>query len=54
MRASASDERGDIHYELFTALKKLGRNEEARTALNESYALKQAQLKRAQRLHTNQ
>jgi tetratricopeptide (TPR) repeat protein len=54
IKASASDERGEIHYELFTALKKLGRNEEAQAALKESSALKQAQLKRAQRLHSDQ
>ncbi|HEY1950451.1 MAG TPA: tetratricopeptide repeat protein [Bryobacteraceae bacterium] len=54
MKAAASDERGDIHYQLFSALKKLGRNEEAAVALKESYALKQAQLKRAQRLHSAQ
>jgi tetratricopeptide (TPR) repeat protein len=54
MQAAASDERGDVHYELFTALKKLGRNEEAQAALKESLTLKQAQLKREQRLRTGQ
>jgi tetratricopeptide (TPR) repeat protein len=54
IKAAASDEQGDIHYQLFVALKKLGRNGEAQAALHESATLKQAQLKRAQQLHTSQ
>jgi tetratricopeptide (TPR) repeat protein len=54
IKAAASDERGEIHYELFVALKKVGRNEEAQAALKESLALKDAQLKREQRLRSGQ
>lgn len=51
--ALPSDERGDIHYELSLALKKLGRAEEAQQALERSKVLRQAQLAREQRLHSN-
>jgi protein O-GlcNAc transferase len=52
VNAAKSDERGDIHYELSVALKKLGRSQEADAALKESHALMQAQLKREQQLHS--
>jgi tetratricopeptide (TPR) repeat protein len=50
--AAPSDERGDIHYELSIALRKLGRIEASETALNRSKELRQAQLEKEQRLHT--
>jgi protein O-GlcNAc transferase len=53
-KAAASDEQGDIHYQLSLALKKLGRSSEADVALKESVAIRQAQLKRQQRLHSEQ
>lgn len=52
-KAAASDERGEIHYQLSTALRKLGRQAEAEVALKESNALRDAQLQREQRLHSD-
>jgi tetratricopeptide (TPR) repeat protein len=52
-KAAAADERGDIHYLLAIVLKKLGRTQEAQAALNKSTAIRQAQLAREQRLHSD-
>ena len=49
-KASDADERGDIHYELATALRKLGRDAEANAALVKSAAIREAALKREQRI----
>jgi tetratricopeptide (TPR) repeat protein len=51
-KAAPSDERGDLHYQLSIALRKLGRTEEADAALKESTTLRQAQLQLEQRLHS--
>lgn len=53
-KASANDERGDIHYQLSEALKKLGRDGEAEIAAEESAVLRKAQLQREQKLHAAQ
>ncbi len=52
-KAAASDDRGDIHYQLSIVLRKLGRAEEAEAALKKSNAIRQAQLQREQRLHSD-
>lgn len=49
--AAPSDERGDLHYQLSIALRKLGRTEEANAALKQSTAIRQAQLQLEQQLH---
>jgi tetratricopeptide (TPR) repeat protein len=49
-KASDADERGDIHYELATALRKLGREAEANAALSKSAAIREAALRREQRI----
>jgi tetratricopeptide (TPR) repeat protein len=49
-KASDADERGDIHYELATALRKLGREDEAKAALAKSAAIREAALQREQRI----
>lgn len=49
-KARPIDERGDIHYQLATALRKLGRGAEAQEALRVSQALRERQLEREQRL----
>ena len=49
-RAAPSDDRGDIHYQLATGLRKLGRAQEADEALKKSKEIRQAQLDREQRL----
>lgn len=51
--ASANDDRGEIHFQLSQALRKLGRTDEAETAAKESVSLRQAQLKREQDLHAD-
>jgi tetratricopeptide (TPR) repeat protein len=48
-----SDEKGDIHYQLSIALRKLGRAEEADVALRRSIEIREAALKREQRLLTD-
>ena len=48
--ACAIDERGDVHYQLATALRKLGRSAEAQEALRVSQTLRERQLEREQRL----
>jgi tetratricopeptide (TPR) repeat protein len=53
-KAAISDERGDIHYELSVALNKVGRTAEAEAALEQSKALRKAQLERERRLHSDQ
>ncbi len=53
-KAAISDERGDIHYELAMALNKVGRTTEAEVALEQSKALRKAQLERERRLHSDQ
>ena len=53
-KAAEADESGDIHYELSIALRKLGRAEEADEALKQSSAIREAQLKKAQRLRANE
>ena len=49
-RAAVSDERGDVHYQLSVALRKLGRAQEADAALRVSTELRDAQLRREQAL----
>jgi tetratricopeptide (TPR) repeat protein len=51
-KAADADEEGDIHYQLSTALKKLGRTQEANAALKKSGEIREARLRRDQRLHT--
>jgi tetratricopeptide (TPR) repeat protein len=53
-KAAASDERGEIHYQLSVALRKLGRTQEADLALAESNAIRQSQHGREQRLQSDQ
>ncbi len=50
-RAAASDEQGDIHYQLSAALRKLGRLPEAEAALEQSTAIRKQRALRDQRLH---
>ncbi len=50
-KAAEVDERGDLHYQLSLALRKLGRDEEADAALKQSVEIREAQLKREERLH---
>lgn len=50
-KAAEADERGDIHYQLSIALRKLGRTQEADAALRQSAEIRESQLKREQRLH---
>ncbi|MDQ2839939.1 MAG: tetratricopeptide repeat protein [Acidobacteriota bacterium] len=52
-KAAPSDEHGDIHYEMSLALRKLARPGEADEALKESKALREAELKREERLHSD-
>ncbi len=47
-----SDEKGDVHYQLATALRKLGRTSEADAALRQSNVLRDAELKREEALHS--
>ncbi len=49
-QAAPSDDLGDIHYQLATALRKLGRTAEADDALKESTRLREGQLERERRL----
>jgi tetratricopeptide (TPR) repeat protein len=51
-KAAPSDERGDIHYQLSIALRKLGRTTDADAALKKSNDIRQAQLALEQRLHS--
>jgi tetratricopeptide (TPR) repeat protein len=51
-KAAAVDERGDIHYQLSVSLRKLGRTQEADSALKRSQEIREAQLERERRLHT--
>jgi tetratricopeptide (TPR) repeat protein len=53
-KAAVSDEQGDIHYQLSLALRKLGRTAEADAALRRSVEIREARLKREQRLHSDQ
>jgi tetratricopeptide (TPR) repeat protein len=53
-KAADADERGDIHYQLSIALRKLGRMHEADAALGKSTEIRESQLKREQRLHAAQ
>ncbi|MCU1293460.1 MAG: tetratricopeptide repeat protein [Bryobacterales bacterium] len=53
-KAAPADERGDVHYQLSIALRKLGRIDEADAALKHSAAIREAQLQREQRLHSTQ
>ena len=50
-KAADIDEGGDIHYQLSIALRKLGRTQEADAALKKSTEIREARLKREQRLH---
>ncbi len=50
--AAPSDDKGEIHYQLAQALKKLGNGKEAEEAMNRSSAIRQAALKREQRLRS--
>ena len=50
-KAADIDEGGDIHYQLSIALRKLGRTPEADAALKRSGEIREARLKREQRLH---
>ncbi len=49
-RAAESDERGDVHYQLSLALRKLGRMEEADSALKKSTQIREAELQRERQL----
>jgi tetratricopeptide (TPR) repeat protein len=49
-----ADVQGDIHYQLSIALRKLGRDQEADTAMRASAAIRQAELKREQSLRLKQ
>jgi tetratricopeptide (TPR) repeat protein len=49
-RAAESDERGDVHYQLSIALRKLGRIEEADSAMKKSTELREAQLQHERQL----
>jgi tetratricopeptide (TPR) repeat protein len=51
-RAAPGDERGEVHYQLSVALRKLRRTKEADEALKASEAIRQAQLAREERLHS--
>lgn len=50
-KAAEIDQQGDIHYQLSICLRKLGRAEEADSALKTSQKIRKAQLEREQRLH---
>ena len=52
-KALDSDEKGEIHYQLSIALRKLGRTGEADAALRKSVEIRQAALRREQRLLTD-
>jgi tetratricopeptide (TPR) repeat protein len=52
-KAAETDERGDIHYQLSIALRKLGRTQEAEAALKRSTEIRESRLSREQRLHAN-
>ena len=52
-KAAEADERGDIHYQLSIALRKLGRTQEADAALKRSTEIRESRLSREQRLHAN-
>jgi tetratricopeptide (TPR) repeat protein len=52
-KAASIDEQGDIHYELSVALNKAGRSKAAATALEQSKAIRKAQLERARQLHSD-
>ncbi len=49
---AGADENGDIHYQLSVSLRRLGRDKEAEVALEQSNAIRQAQLERQRRLQT--
>jgi len=49
--ASAADQQGDIHYQLATALKKLGRVQEAEEAMRLSTQIREAEQERARKRH---
>ena len=49
-RAAAADQQGDIHFQLATVLRKLGRNQEADQAMRVSKQIREAELQREQRL----
>jgi len=51
-KAAIIDERGDIHYQLSVCLRKLGRTQEADSALKRSQEIREGQLERERRLHT--
>jgi tetratricopeptide (TPR) repeat protein len=53
-KAAPGDERGEVHYQLSVALRKLGRTKEAKAALKESNTIRQAQLQREERAHAVQ
>jgi tetratricopeptide (TPR) repeat protein len=48
-KAAAADQQGDIHYQLATALKKLGRDQEAQRAMRASRQIREADLERARK-----
>jgi tetratricopeptide (TPR) repeat protein len=50
-KAAAADDQGEIHYQLSTALRKLGRIREADAALKESVDIRRARSARDQRRH---
>ncbi len=49
-QAADADERGEVHYQLSVALRKLGRTREADSAVKKSTEIREAQLQREQRL----
>lgn len=53
-KASAADQQGEIHYQLATALRKLGRDSEADAAMRVSTQTREADLERARKRKTSQ
>ena len=51
-RARPIDDKGEIHYQLATVLKRLNRKEESDAALRQSTLLRNRQIEREQRLHS--
>ncbi len=49
-RAAAADRQGDIHFQLATVLRKLGRNQQADQVMRVSKQIREAELQREQRL----
>ncbi len=52
-QAGEADERGEVHYQLSIALRKLGRTAEAESAVRKSTEMREAQSRREQHLRSN-